>query len=196
MYNIHTFAQLMRFFLTVYILFFIFFYYKRCQILNTYQWGVSFRSLHLCLPLCADKIQISICALTTHTHTHSHTQHTHIHLHKCKLRVGKCFGVHAYCYSKPKQMFLPCCTNVYSSLQATKTYNMWKAATATAVGVRSAKRRDWGRREKKLKTVCIKWLKKVDYKRKKNSIQSSLTKRGIYKLVSKSWEKDREREGE
>lgn len=58
----------------VYIIFyFLLRYYKRCQILNTYQWGVSFRSLHLCLPLCADKIQISICALTTHTHTHSHT---------------------------------------------------------------------------------------------------------------------------
>lgn len=54
--------------------------------------------------------------------------------------------------------------------------------------------------EKKLKTVCIKWLKKVDCKRKKNTIQSSLTKRGIYKLIdglSKSWERgERETERE
>lgn len=59
-------------------------------------------------------------------YTHSQTQqtHEHTHLNICKLRVGKCFGVHAYCDSKPKQMFLPCCTNVYSSLQATKTYNI------------------------------------------------------------------------
>jgi len=32
--------------------------------------------------------------------------------------------VHDYCDSKPKQMFLPCCTNVYSSLPAKRI--MWK----------------------------------------------------------------------
>lgn len=32
-----------------------------------------------CCKMCADKIQISICALTTHTH--SHTQHTHTLTH-------------------------------------------------------------------------------------------------------------------
>lgn len=153
MYNIHTFAQLMRFFLTVYILFFIFIYYKRCQILNTYQWGVSYLfSSSLSSTTATKCVQIKFKFQFVHRlYTHSHTQqthlHTHTHLNKCKLRVGKCFGVHACCDSKPKQMFLPCCTNVYSSLQATKTYNMWKAATTTAAAaaavVRSAKRWSW-----------------------------------------------------
>lgn len=83
---------------------------------------VLFLSVFLdCYEMCADKIQISICASTIHTLTHTTDSHIHTHLNICKLRVGKCFGVHAYCDSKPKQMFLPCCTNVYSSLQATKT---------------------------------------------------------------------------
>lgn len=126
MYNIHTFAQLMRFFLTVYILFFIFIYYKRCQILNTYQWGVSYLfSSSLSSSTATKCVQIKFKFQFVHRlHTQQPHAYTHTHLNICKLRVGKCFGVHAYCDSKPKQMFLPCCTNVYSSLQATKTYNM------------------------------------------------------------------------